>query len=271
MTITTQPESKSPSRRALLAGALGGLGAWAASAVGRASPVQAANGDYVRVGFSLTGTAATALTVTGADGLRATATSNLTTALQGVSLGPYNGEGVWGQASGTQGVGIIGQAFGSLGRGVNGIANGGHIGVVGSSGGPVGDVPSKVGVLGHAAQDNSAIGVFGQSDPGTGVRGQATSGVGVYATAGSGYALRTNGRLKADKVSGVATITAGNISKTITPGVNVTDGSFVLLTPKVKLGGRDLWFTTDAANNKVTIRMSSSRSSGTKVAWLLLG
>jgi hypothetical protein len=93
----------------------------------------------------------------------------------------------------------------------------------------------------------------------------------VFASSSTGYALRTTGRLKADKVSGVATIVAGSTSKTITPGVNVTSGSFVLLTPKVNLGGRDLWFTTDAANNKFTIRISSKRSSGTKVAWLLLG
>ena len=50
MTASTQPESKSPSRRALLAGALGGLGAWAASAIGRASPVDAAAGDPIRMG-----------------------------------------------------------------------------------------------------------------------------------------------------------------------------------------------------------------------------
>jgi hypothetical protein len=45
-----QSGSKSASRRALLAGALGGLGAWAASAIGRAAPVEAAAGDPIRMG-----------------------------------------------------------------------------------------------------------------------------------------------------------------------------------------------------------------------------
>jgi hypothetical protein len=45
-----QPETKPHSRRALLAGALGGLGAWAASAIGRTAPAQAAAGDYLKIG-----------------------------------------------------------------------------------------------------------------------------------------------------------------------------------------------------------------------------
>jgi hypothetical protein len=119
-------------------------------------------------------------------------------------------------------------------------------------------------VLGYAtAASGTNHGVWGQSD--------SPAGVGVYATnPGGGPALQAVGRTKLS-TSGVATITAGSTSKTITPGVNVTSSSFVLLTPKVKLSGRDLWFTTDASGNKLTIHMSSSRSSGTKVAWLLLG
>jgi hypothetical protein len=69
----------------------------------------------------------------------------------------------------------------------------------------------------------------------------------------------------------VATITAGRTTKLVTPGVDVTAESFVLLTPKANIGSRALWFTIDATNNQFTIRMRSARSSGTKVAWLLLG
>lgn len=48
MTANAESESKSPSRRALLAGALGGLGAFAASAIGRSSRVRAGvDGDVV--------------------------------------------------------------------------------------------------------------------------------------------------------------------------------------------------------------------------------
>ena len=38
------------SRRALLAGALGGLGVWAASAIGRVAPAEAEAGDPIRMG-----------------------------------------------------------------------------------------------------------------------------------------------------------------------------------------------------------------------------
>jgi hypothetical protein len=47
---TTHQTSSPRSRRALLAGALGGLGAWAASAIGRATPAEAATGDPIRMG-----------------------------------------------------------------------------------------------------------------------------------------------------------------------------------------------------------------------------
>ena len=69
----------------------------------------------------------------------------------------------------------------------------------------------------------------------------------------------------------MTTIAVGKKAVTIAPGVNVTTGSFVLLTPMTNLGGRDLWFTRNAADDKFTIRMSSTRGSDTKVAWLLLG
>jgi hypothetical protein len=57
---------------------------------------------------------------------------------------------------------------------------------------------------------------------------------------------------------------------TVTPGVDVSSTSFVLLTPMANLGARSLWFTLDAANDKFVIRISSSRASATKVSWLLL-
>jgi hypothetical protein len=55
----SQSEPGSPSRRTLLAGALGSLGAVAVSTAGRVSPVQAANGDTVTVGSSLIGSSNT--------------------------------------------------------------------------------------------------------------------------------------------------------------------------------------------------------------------
>jgi hypothetical protein len=194
-----------------LAGALGGLGAIAASAIGRASPAQATNGDPVTVGGSFSGTGTTQIG------------SSATSAFVGISSNS-DGTGVLGLSAGSSGTGVLGSAYSLTG--------------------------ANTGVYGYSA---------------------SPSGIGVHATTnGGGVALKADGRAKFS-TSGVATITAGHTTKVITPGVNVTSNSFVLLTPKVKLSGRDLWFTTDAANNKFTIRMSSSRSSGTKVAWLLLG
>jgi hypothetical protein len=224
MTASVQPESKPPSRRALLAGALGGLGALAASAIGRASPVQAANGDPVVVGGTHTGTGITQIQATGGS------------AFHGLST--FNG-----------GAGLIGSALSATET---------NYGVLGQSAGSTG-----FGVYGYAyAASGTTVGVLGRSS--------SPSGVGVQGQSSNGLALRANGRAQFS-TSGVATINAGSTSKTITPGVNVTSGSFVLLTPKANIGTRALWFTTDAPNNRFTIRMSSARSSGTKVAWLLLG
>jgi hypothetical protein len=136
---------------------------------------------------------------------------------------------------------------------------GGSWGIRGSSSSSQGS-----GVVGQAAAlSGVTYGVQGQSN--------SPSGAGVLGiNYGGGLALRAEGRAKFS-TSALATITAGHASKVITPGVNVTSSSFVLLTPKTNIGSRALWFTTDPAGNKFTIHMSSSRSSGTKVAWLLLG
>jgi hypothetical protein len=61
MTTTTPLESNSRSRRALLAGALGGIGAWAASAIGQASRVQAGVDGDVVLGTSNTATSRTSI------------------------------------------------------------------------------------------------------------------------------------------------------------------------------------------------------------------
>jgi hypothetical protein len=197
---TTAPSPKS--RRALLVGALGGLGAWAASTIGRATPVRA-DGETVVVG----GLYFNAISET-----RIQNNNNNATALVGVNN--QGGRGLHG--------------FSSTGEGVSG---GGGL---------------------------------------RGVAGFSSTGVGLYGQSAQGLALQTLGRAKFS-TSGVATILAGSTGKTVNPGVNVTNGSFVLLTPKVNLGSRALWFTTNPSGDTFRIRMSSARSSGTKVAWLLLG
>jgi hypothetical protein len=225
MTANTHPESKSPSRRALLAGALGGLGALAATAIGRVRPVRAVNGDPTLLG-----------------------TPNFASSTTSIS-NQFGAE-----------TAIV--AYGA-GAGASGWSGGNSSGLIGYSNDGAGVLPAakaKTGVFGYAAQDATSRGVWGQSSGGIGVYGQSTTGV----------ALQAAGRTKLS-TSGAATINAGSSSKVITPGVNVTSSSFVLLTASANIGTRALWFTTDASGNKFTIHMSSSRSSSTKVAWLLLG
>jgi hypothetical protein len=61
MTAITPSERKPRSRRAILIGALGGLGAVAAHAMGRPQVAEAANGDPILVGQVASGTATTQL------------------------------------------------------------------------------------------------------------------------------------------------------------------------------------------------------------------
>jgi hypothetical protein len=251
----------------LLGGVIGGLGAWIASSIGRANPVRA-EGEAVVVGGEYT----TATSVTRLQNSTTTAT-----VFQAQSTG--GGVGIWGESSTSYGV----SARSGTGIGLQGISTSNHAiaafsqstqnaAVLAESGGNStgllaysgSDTPvamQKTGIYAVADQDSTSRGVWGFSPGGTGLFGESDAG----------YALRTSGRLRADKVSGVATIRAGRTSVTVNPGVNVTSGSFVLLTPKANIGSRGLWFTTSASGNTFTIRMSSSRSSATKVAWLLLG
>jgi hypothetical protein len=159
--MAIQSETNSPSRRALLAGALGGIGAWAAGAIGRASPVQATDGQALVVGQSNTTAAVTVLqnTSTNAHLLFATTTGG--------------------------GGALIGQS--SVGRGVEGDNFGSQAGVLGSSihgtgvlgyGGQVAIPAAKAdtAVYGLADRNSSSTGVWGNSPAGHGVHGQSASG-----------------------------------------------------------------------------------------------
>lgn len=148
-------------------------------------------------------------------------------------------------------------------------------GVVGVSQSDINDVPpgpARTGVYGQSFSGSSARGVVGLST-GHGVHGEAfaAGAAGLYGVALVGYAIRGNGRLRFDKVSGVATIRAGTLKRVVTPGVPLTSSSFVLLSPNSALGGRDIWYTIDAASDRFTIHISSKRSAGTRIAWLLIG
>jgi hypothetical protein len=197
-TLPTSTPSKSSSRRALLAGALGGLGALAASAIGRASPVRAGVDGDVVLGSASNSTATV------------TAITNTTTGDQAfAAYATGAGSGVYGQSSSSYGV----WGSSSLGSGVYGYSNSGT-GVYGFSasawglhgqssatdaaanvGWSYGDstaligysgtvsppaAKAKTGVYGYASQDNFSRGVIGESPAGIGVYGITTSGYGGY-------------------------------------------------------------------------------------------
>jgi hypothetical protein len=86
----------------------------------------------------------------------------------------------------------------------------------------------------------------------------------------AGYAFLGSGRVRFNKVSGLAVLAAGTTSKTITPVTDVTTDSFVLLTPMADIGTRRLWFTKDTTANTITIHLSSTSASSISISWLLL-
>ena len=214
---TVTPASGSPSRRTLIVGALGGFVAWAASAIGRPSRLQATNGDAITVGGTLTGTSATWLTNTnsGGDAFHAYALgsgtavfgisgtsigvkgqSGSTTGVYGVSGAEYgvrghsdSGYGVFGDTS--TGTGVVGSSTANAGvygvsassgfAAVIGRSDGNGTAVEGYSGtGPAPAGPAKTGVYGYAVQDSSSKGVWGRTTSGHAIHGTATSGFAGY-------------------------------------------------------------------------------------------
>jgi len=192
--------------------------------------------------------------------------------------------GVWGRHFGA-GYGVAGDSIGLVG--VSGTSNavdhpatvgksqGDSTGVMGFSGGTNATLPAaraKTGVFGQATQDSTSRGVLGVAGAGDGVRGEATSGAALRGTASgrAGYGLRASGRVRLEKVSGVATIDASASAVTVTPGTDITAASFVLLTAQSNIGTRSLYYTTNPTADTFTIHMSSSRTSATAIAWLLL-
>jgi hypothetical protein len=189
MTATLQPDTKSPSRRALLAGALGGIGAWTASAIGRAHPVRA-EGEVIHVGdeFS-TATSPTRLsnTATAANVFEASSTAGGV----GVYGSSNSASGVWGTSSSWWGVfgssdsgaGVRAQAV--SGTGVYGISTSGD-GVYGqspASNGVHGFSSGSIGVRGVSNASNQPATVGWARGNSTGILGYSNNGPGDLPTA----------------------------------------------------------------------------------------
>ncbi len=209
MTSAMRPEFKSASRRALLAGALGGIGAWAASAIGRASPAQA-EGEAIVVGGEYN------------DATSATSISNETnanTVFQGSSrtgtavLGDSGfGVGVRGisiHAVGVEGtsesaVGVMGTSEPPDQAATVGQSMGGGTGVLGHSGfgGPLPPAKPATGVYGYGA----STGVWGESPSGIGVRGESPDGIAVQGESSSGWAGYFDGNVSTNQFLELAEI-----------------------------------------------------------------
>ena len=281
-------------RRAVLGAAVGGAAAMAAVALGRPSPALAADGDPVLLGESNTAEHGTVITrQPGLDdtvaivGVNAAGVGVLGESVTGEGLigRSESGAGVQGYSdtdAGVNGFGVYGVWASGQAQGIHGEGPGvgtlgysidhstGVIGASGDGSGMPGGRP-KVGVLGHAAQDAGARGVLGVTTVGQGVRGEATSGTGGAFRSATGYALSTSGRVRFARVSGIATIVAGTAGKTVSPGVNLVAATFVLLTPRGNLRGRDLWYTVDTVTNQFRIRVSSPVGANVSIGWLVVG
>jgi hypothetical protein len=232
MTANTQPESKSPSRRALLAGALGGLGAFAVSAIGRGGRVRAGVDGDVVLGINNVATTATQITNStnantvllgeGSSGIGVLGRSTSNYAVSGVSF---------------QSIGVFGSSDDTVRPGSAGWSRGDSTGVQGySSSGPgiVVDAKPKTGVYGYANQDSSALGVFGQSGAGSGVRGESVSGIGVVGRATSGTGADAMGMFARSDSPGAPALgarSAGNGT-----GVLAMSGTANLPAPKARTG-----------------------------------
>jgi hypothetical protein len=189
-----------------LAGVLGGLGAWAASAIGRPAPARAGvDGDVV---LGTGNTASTATTITN-NSTSSAVFAGFSTSGVGLWGSSGSNKGVYGFSSSSIGVhgysnsyygmyGESGSFVGVFGRstsyvGVEGYstasdqpacrgrAQGHSTGVQGISGtGLVPAAKAKTGVFGYAAQDSNSKGVSGESPAGRAVQGKTTTGYGGY-------------------------------------------------------------------------------------------
>ena len=275
------------SRRALLFGALGGVGAWAAAAMGRANPVRAGVDGDVRLG--LDNQAATPTTI------QNNTTSNVVFQVlatysggntKGIEASAFGGTAIKAyNDGGTSGWGIVGENVIGPWAAVVGHSKADGTGVQGFSAGSPSTVPAgvaKTGVYGVALQDANSRGVYGRATSGRGVFGEATSGNGVraYSATGAalyartstlkkGVALQTVGKVKFENSVGVATVLAGTNSVVVTPGIDLTATSVVVATLQGSAGGSTTvrMVTIDATADTFRITLTANAASNVKVGW----
>jgi hypothetical protein len=200
--MAIQHPSNRPSRRALLAGAIGGFGAWAVSALGRGSPTIAANGETVTVGNSFNATLPTSITNSAGDAIQAVNSSTGASGLFGhATAATGTTYGVFGRSNSNTGIGVAGVNYAVSGDTVGVHGESAAEGGIGVRGKVTALSASGIGVKGESAAyggagirgiSNGSIvasGVWGSSTIGRGVVGSADSGNGVEAVSTSGNAI----------------------------------------------------------------------------------
>jgi hypothetical protein len=280
-------ESSTPrSRRAVLAAALGGLGAIVASRFIAPEAVTAADGDAVTVGSARTGTTETSITTSGSanaiagisdtgTGLRGSSTSTVPVD----SNAPGNATGVIGTsgaitniAGNTGETGVYGfsnttpasngiwgdslQGTGVYGTGDTGVYGSGYWGVYGIG---------RIGVMGDGmTTDTGVYGFAGDTIP-----PDPPAGVGVQATAGSVLqtALRVTGKVKFSRSGRIAIAAGGSSKKVSMPGV--TTSSYIIATLQTRRTGVYV-ASVVPATGYFTIYLNKSVSSSTYVGYLVI-
>ena len=236
--IESKPAStKSSSRRALLAGALGGIGAVAAGAMAKVSPVRAEGEAMVVGGDYATATSLTSL-INGANNADVFQARSMA-AGDAVVAGSNTGRGVYGTSSTDAGV----YGYSISGTGVRGNSDSSH-GVVGTN-----SAAELAAVLGYAAGNGTGVsGSSGAAPPpsprpgstATPTRTRAAKACGATRGAGWGSTPRPTrpatpcGRMAGSRPArcrGSRPSAPGLTSVTLNPGVKVSNASFVLLTP----------------------------------------
>jgi hypothetical protein len=202
--MPVNPSDSRRSRRALLAGALGGVGAWALAAFGRRTPARAAAGDPIRMGKlnAASGTNTTLRTSTSGTAFKSIQ-NGTGTALRGESA-DGNGGYLLTKRSGKNGLvvrndgaaeggGAALRAMGSEQHAIVAITDNGNrsgMQAINNASGPAVSASSAGGSAVYATTTGTGSAVFATVQNGTGVRGQASGGTGLYGIAVAGIGVR---------------------------------------------------------------------------------
>lgn len=211
------------SRRAVLAGAIGGLAAAAATALGRPDRASAAAGSTMIIGSETNdaGSANTQLLTNSSvvafkllQNGPGTALMGYATPATGATRGVYgrtdspDGYGVQARNAGAAGAGAAIQAIGVNNHGVDATTddqtnhaihaahNANGVAVYGTSGGGTGVYGVSSGAPGVSGSSTTGSGVTGQSGTGIGVYGYSTSFYAVYGNSDSSFAGYFDGHVK---------------------------------------------------------------------------